>query len=291
MVWLNTAQGQDFIRGQSKDIVIDTHGESASMVSLQEQMSTLSKQIARLEDRLAEVCGDVAELESVLAPFLARYQKEVLRYHQELVRVQREIADMRIVLGDRATAGPGLAESPLNRFANEDYVPVQEQYERVWKGKRPPKPTDPRNLPPASPALKEAYRQVVAKIHPALAKTTSEQKRNKELMEKANQAYVRRDEVTLRATAQALSRQSNLPAIVDEKVVKELRDRAYMLEQLIFKLEGESFELQHGAVAKIRAFAEQAEAQGRDFLLELKAELQATLKEAQRERVRLKSLL
>ncbi len=262
------------------------------MSDLNRQMAELSRRIAELEARLGEVAGEHTELTHAMAPFLARYRKEILPYQEELNNVRREIADLKVILGDQGAKRSRGAER-LTSFLPEDYVPVQEQYERVWKGKGSPRPQDPRDpdMPPASLSLKRLYGEVVARVHPDLADTPIERARRRRLMERVEEAYLRRDKRSLEAMADAHRERSNLLAIVDEKAVKELEDRVFLLEELIHRLEGESFELRYGDIAKVKARADQASAEGRDLLRELSAELQRDLRQAQEELAGLRALL
>lgn len=256
-----------------------------NMTSLQRQMADLSKQIAELEQRLGRAAGELADLRAVVAPFVDRYRDEVLKYHLELVQVQRQIADLRGIQGDREALDAGVADTALSRLVNTpEYRPVQEQYERVWHGKHPPRPEDlDDNLPPVSPTIASLYTEIVAKLHPDLAETLRERKRRTSLMHEVDQAYVSRNEVSLRAVAEAHRDRSSLPAVIDDRTVRNLRRRAFMLEQVIARIEGQVYELRHGDIAKIRAYAEHARARGRDFISELSAELQYDLRQARQE--------
>jgi hypothetical protein len=258
------------------------------MADLHQEMQELSQQIAEFKKELGRVAGGIAELESVLGPFMARFQQEVLRYHEALVSVQREIADLRAMRGDRGAKGAGEISSPLDRFS-EDYVSVEEQYQRTWKGKEVPKFAGAEGLPPASPKLKAYYAEVAASLHPDLVDAPAERERRRELMQKANQAYVRRDEISLHALASAQRERSSLPAIVDERVVEQLRDQVFALEELITRLEGQHFEMRYGTVAKIKAHADAAEANGQDLLQELSIEIQDKLRLAQERLAALKA--
>ncbi len=262
------------------------------MGEFQQEMTRLSKQIATLEARLGEVTGELVDLRAVMAPFLERYQTEVLRYHTELVQVQRHIADLKGERGELSALDSGNADTPLSRLVSiPDYVPVQEQYDRVWRGKQPPRPEDLQDdLPAVSPAIKRLYAEIVAHLHPELAETLQERERRTQLIQEVNRAYVNRDEVSLQAMAEAHRSHSNLPAIVDEQAVKKLKRRLFMIEQVVAKVEGQLFDLRHGDVAKVRAYTEHARRTlGRDFIADLGKELQAELRQAQQELAELRT--
>jgi hypothetical protein len=147
-------------------------------------------------------------------------------------------------------------------------------------------------LPPAASELKQLYTKVIARLHPDLANTRSERARLRSLVSKANDSYVRRDMSALRTMADVYCISSNLPAIVDEKVLKEQRDRVQMLEMLIMKIEGQYFDLRYGLPAKIKASAELAWAEEkRDLIAELSTEIRQHLREAHAELITLRSRL
>ncbi len=259
------------------------------MTDLHQQMAELSKQAAALEDQLGEVAGNLAELISIMAPFLTRYQDQILRYYDELIQAQREVADIRAARGDREAVVAGQARSPLDRFTDQN-IPVDEQYARAWQGKKAPKLEGPQKLPPVTSEFKRLYTKVVACMHPDLATTRGERERLRSVISKANDAYVRRDMHSLRTMTEVYCVSTNLPAIVDQKVVDNLHERIQMLEMLVTKIEGQYFDLRYGLPAKIKAHAELAWAQEkRDLIAELSHEIRQQLQEAQSELVTLRS--
>jgi hypothetical protein len=259
------------------------------MTDLHQQMARLSQQAAGLEERLGAVAGNLAELTSVMAPFLARFQDRILYYYDDLIQAQREIADLRAARGDRSAVSAGQARTPLDRFSDQN-IPVDEQYARAWQGKKVPKLEGPQNLPPVSPELKQLYTKVVARLHPKLANARAERARLRSLFSKANDAFVRRDIVSLRAMADVYCAPTSLPAIVDDRVVADLNERIQMLEMLVSEIEGQYFDLRYGLPAKIKAHAEFTWAESkRDLIAELSNEIQQQLQEAQAELITLRS--
>src|SRR5574341_58762 len=258
------------------------------MSALHEEMGLLSQRLAELKARLGEVASQHAEISADMLPFAARLQKEVLRFHDALVAMQREIADLKAMQGMSDALDAGDVQSPLKRFLPQSGpLSVQEQYDRVWRGKTVPKYAGP-DMPPASKELKQHYAEVVAAYHPDLAQSPAERGKRSEEMERANTAYVRRDQITLHGMAMLVSNRSNLPAIVDERVVRQLREQAHAMEQLIGKLEAQTAEMMYGDVARIRAYADVAKADGQDLIAELSSEIQADLRRTRDELIALK---
>jgi hypothetical protein len=245
-------------------------------------MASLSQYIAELEKRLGEVSGELAEINHAVGPFIERYQRQVLVYHIQLVRCQRDIMDLRTLRGEAWARQPGFADTALSRLVETaTWAPVAEQYARVWEGKKPPQPIlNDDNLPAVTPEMQRLYVEIVRHIHPNLADNRSEYLRRRPLMVQANSAYVRRDAVTLRALVDAYSSRSNLPAVVDSGSLDELHNRALKLEWVIVQDEGKVFELRHGDVARVLAFAQQAAKQGYDLLDALSDTLREELAQA-----------
>jgi hypothetical protein len=252
------------------------------MADTQQQIAELSEKLAGLQASLGALSGEVAELNTIMAPFMARYQLLIWPYYDALANVQREIADLRVEKGDKSAIGRGEASSPLDRFFEE--AGVQEQYERSWQGKKATRPTGPLNITYAPEEIKQLYAEVIGYLHPELAEDKAERDHRRQLMVKVDEAYVRRDQPSLDAVAEMYRNRRNLPGQAAEDVIQGLRDRVVLMETAIAKVEGQKFELRHGLIAKIKAYAEQLWAdEKRDLLNELGQEIQRSLNEAQAE--------
>lgn len=250
------------------------------MADTQQLVAELSKKIGQLETQFAQLCSEVAELSAIMAPFLTRYQQLIRPYFEALANTQREIADIRVAMGDKSAIMAGEARSPLDRFFDDP--DVQEQYERVWQGKKAVRPTGPLNLTTVTPEVKKMYQDVISKMHPLLTADKADRDRRRQLMGKVDEAYVKRDLISLEAMSEMYRPRSKQLGQAPQDVVEHLRDRIVMLEAAISKIEGQKYDLRYGLVAKMRAYAEKMWAdEKRDLLAELSQELQASLAEAQ----------
>jgi hypothetical protein len=251
------------------------------------QMAALSREIAAQERRLGELAGALVEMKHILGPLLGRYRREVLHYHQQIVETQRQIADLRLMMGDRDARAASDAETALSSLiASEGYASVQEQFERVWRGKHPPRPEDVwegADLPPAQEEIKALYAEIAAAAHPALAESPQDYARRVQTFSRANRAYVERNRPALGAIAAACRGDSHLPVLVDEGQFHRMRAHAAALEQLNVRLEGQVYDLRHGDVAKVLAYAQAAEKQGIDLIDQLGSELRRELARAAEE--------
>ena len=258
----------------------------------EQQMKSLASSIARLEMQLGKVAGQMAELSKTIAPFLARYQRDVLRYHQEVAVLQREIMDLRGMIGDSDALAPGEAESPLNKILATDYegIPsVEEQYRRIQEGYKGVFGPESETLPPASEAVKRLYGKAISLTHPDLARTLKERKQRAPLVNRVNTAYLKRDEMTLQIVVDSYTPQSNLPIHANHSYADEMRQQALKLEQLIQRLEGQLYDVQHGDVARVWSQAQEAKNEDRDLLSELSTQLQELRSAKQRERDELRA--
>lgn len=265
------------------------------MTDYEQQVNKLSARIAELEGRLAELSGQLAEMRYLVAPFMVRYQQEVFDYHTELVEVRRQIADIRLLMGDSDAREAGATQTPLTRLiASDEYLPVEEQYKRVWGGKKVLKPKDmwkKTQLEAPSAEIKALYAEIVSQLHPGLAETPEDRQRNKAIMQQVDIAYVKRDRQTLTSVAEARRSHRSLPVVASEDVVEHLRERVTRLEALTAALDGQIFELEHGDAVKVMALAFQAQQHNYDLLKSLSEAIQKELTEAQQKLTTLKALL
>ena len=249
------------------------------MPDFQTQASQLSKRIAELEAELGAICGDYVELVTEIAPFLTRFRDEVMRYHNALAIAQRELADARAYLGDARALDRGNPQSPLDELLAREELTVQQQYDRVWgdANKDAKTPGSPASEPP-SREIKTLFAQAVARLHPDFAQSEEERKRNLTLFNRVGTAYLNRDQRTLQSVVDSLTIRSNLPAVADYQVIRKLEDRIYHLEAVTQELSGQYYDYRYGDVARVRAYALEAETEGRDLLKSLSENIQRALR-------------
>jgi hypothetical protein len=251
------------------------------MANLQRRIDELSEQLAQLESRLGEAAGELAELNHIMAAFLERYRTEIMEPLEELVLIEREVADLRIMLGDRQAMEAGEITSPLERLRKANRS-VEEQYRKTWIEPDKPRPDQTGSLAPANEKVKTLYGQLVSRLHPYLVTDPEERLRRVDLMRQVNEAYVKRNHISLQAMYDAVRERSNLPAVASEQVVEDLHDRVLDLELLVTQIEGQRFELRHGEVGVVWAEAQQAKAEGRDLLQELNRDIRIAINTGRR---------
>ncbi len=262
------------------------------MSDYSQRMARASARIAELETRLGQVCGRYVEMIHVMGKFLIRYREEIAPYHLALALVQREIADVRGLLGDPEALERGEANTPLSRLLAEQLSPsVEEQFERVWRGKPAPNLGMQEALAPPSAEVSALYARAVALTHPSLAPDLQSRRQQIRLFNDVNRAYLRRDANTLRLLVESRTAHSNLPQFVDEQTVRTQEERAYALEQVIAEMEALLADLSYGEAARLQAQARLESESGRDLLVDLNAAIRAELATAERELAALKARL
>jgi tetrahydromethanopterin S-methyltransferase subunit G len=254
----------------------------------QKRIQQLHEQIGELEERLAQVSAEYSELHHIFSPFLARYQNDIVPYHEKLVEVQRENADLRAMLGEREALRPQSSETPLTRLLDNTNLSVEEQYQRAWATVEGSKVPTRELQEPVTPALWQLYQELIPKVFPAFGKTEEEVEQRLNFFKRANFAYVKRDETTLKAMlASYAQKQTTLPAVVDPDLADKLQQRVTGLEKAVANIEGQVFEMRHGDLGKLKQAAEKQDG----LLKQLKRDLKRALRDAVKERERLRDMV
>ena len=265
------------------------------MASIAEQLAQFRAEITEAEGRLADLQIRMMDARVIAATFQSEYEDRVWPWQEELERVQQEIEEIRGYSVERPDI-PGLPQ---------DYVPIEEQFRRTWRpsaaDKVPKgvaiKPRD--TVPPADEAsLKRLYRKLALRFHPDLAPNDQARERWTEFMRQINDAYAARDAVALQELSDVLAKEATadpggttetaLALVPDEDELTQAQTRLQALQLAIQTVEGELFDVEWAWEMKLKKEVDTARSKGRDLLEEIAADLQARLKEAQRELASLK---
>jgi len=219
-----------------------------------EEDECLHKQseLAMLEGKLADAELELATLKAELAVFEERYRKIVAPCYAEMEQLQADAAAL-----------------PKESLAEED----------------PSCPSSPRQAPCPPGELKTLFREVAKSIHPDLASSEEQRRRRDELMAHANAAYANGNDAQLRELL--LKWQADPHAVQGDDVVAQLvraiRLIAWVRNQTL-RVKHELRDLRKTDLYFLRQPAERAAHEGRDLLLEVRANLERQLVE-QRKRV------
>ncbi len=240
------------------------------MAHYQKQLEHLQRRTETLEKRLGDVYGSLTDLKHAMQDFLYRYRKEILIYQTRLVQVRREITDIYCIKGDRDLRAAGEATTPLMEFLNSDLETVKGQLERVGKRGALTEGVRELDIPPVNPDLLTVYSKLVTRLHPSLVHSTKRE-RYAPLLQKVNEAYIKRDVVSLNTLHNALNREESSTAIsvVDNRVIERMQNHIFDMESLLARLEADLFEIRYGDAAKIFTRYMAARKDGTDLLAEL----------------------
>lgn len=251
------------------------------MPNYQKQLEQLQRRTDTLEKRLGDVYGSLTDLKHAMQDFLHRYRKEILTYQAKLVQVRREITDIYCMKGDRDLRAAGEATTPLMDFLNSDVETVKGQVERIGKRGASTEGVRELDIPPVDVELLAVYSNLVARLHPALVHTTRRE-RYAPLLKKVDEAYIRRDIVSLNTLHTALNREESSTAIsvVDNRVIERMQNHIFDMESLLARLEADLFEIRYGDAAKVYTRYIQAQENGIDLIRQLNQQTVNAIKES-----------
>ncbi|MFQ6101504.1 MAG: J domain-containing protein [Anaerolineae bacterium] len=253
----------------------------------EEQLAHLRQQVGAAEAELIEREAELVDLRAESFAFQLEYDTRVGRKAAELEEVEAEIKRCRQRISQYRQWGAG---SPSQSGIPAGYVPVEEQYRRIWQQPRKPPPP-----PPAEPVdeateaqIKTLYRQLCRRFHPDLVQDPVEQAWRTEMMTAVNAAYGARSLVELQALAETPDRLPLVEAGTDEQRLAALRDKLQQIQRRLWEVEQELRELTNSQMIELSLEVKLAQRQGRDLLAEMAADVEEDLA---RKRVVLDSLV
>ncbi len=181
------------------------------------------------------------------------------------------------------------------QMMRKGYLSVERQYQRAWQAPPPSAPTPPPQ--PVSPAdeaqIKKLYRQLARRFHPDLAADEADRAYRTEKMTAINDAYAARSLTELQAVAQepdVFIRTGRVrPGQTEAQLAQALRDELSRCQRRMREIESESRNLHQRPSVQLSLEVKVARRQGRDFLGEMAAELEAKIARRTVERDMLKA--
>jgi len=228
-----------------------------------EELAAKRDELAQLEAQLADEELALASLKAELAAFEGLYLRRVGVLYAELDDWNARLAEFRAkraaTPGARSEAATARAQAEeSNSAAHSEAAEAQ-----------------PVTL---SPELKKLYREAAKRVHPDTASNDADRSRRERLMKEVNAAYGRGDESELRRilanldsspdAVQGLGVGADLIRILRQ--LRQIRDRIATIE---FEIAG----LADKDIAKLKAKADLAAAQGIDLFAEMAASLQGSI--------------
>lgn len=240
----------------------------------EEELAAKREELARLEAQLADQELMLASLKAELAAFEGLYLRRVGVLYAELDEWNARLAELR---AEQAGTPEAKAE------AAEARTQAEEAYSAAHGEAAEVQPFT------SSPELKKLYREAAKRVHPDTATDEKDRARRERLMKEVNAAYAAGDEDALRRILAGLD--TSPDAVQGSGIGADLIRVLRQLKQIrdrIAAIEREIASLSEADIAKLKANADLAAAEGRDLLAEIAANIQGRVNVA-RQRVDKKS--
>lgn len=261
------------------------------MANTAEQLAALRDEIAKEEKRLSDLQVRTIDMRVGVASFLAEYEQKVWPLQKALQEITEQLEQIR-----------GYSDKPDIPGLPDDYVPVAEQYRRVWRSSVGDKIALTTDFKPRVGSedeawdevrMKKLYRELALQFHPDFARDDATRQRWTEFMVRINHAFTARDAAALRGIAEALkdeappdaglTTETALALVPDESEIDQAKSRLQAVQLAIQSVEGELFDVEWGWEMKLKKEADAAADKGRDLLAEMAADVQAQLEAARKE--------
>lgn len=254
-------------------------GYAIGMADIHARITQLQTLIARQQAEADHLETEITTLERELDEFAALYDRTVgaARAKLDAARAAIDELEHRRYLERYApvTTDADELRRPLG------FVPVAEQYRRMWLDPEPIEPPPasadkPRESPlPGDPEtrLKRLYRALARRYHPDLAATPAEREYRTRLMVMINEAYEGRDLDALQLLAeQPGGVNPDMP--VAALRLRKLQQTSDELARRLDNLKAEQQRLIHSDLMRLKTEARLARHKGRDLLRDLADELE-----------------
>ncbi len=245
---------------------------------LEEAQKSLSVAQAELDQRNAEI----RLLER-------RIRIRLGRLVDSLAVLEEEIEGYEVELARRS--------SPMD--INSGYLPVEEQYRRVWNTSSDPAVDKPQSESPAihfdltdEKQVKRLYRQLARRYHPDLAQDRNEIQYRTKKMAALNEAYASRSLTELAALASEAkpsSKDLSYRASTTAEMITALLKELAQVRRQTSLIQNEIQNLHNSPVIRLSLETKLAQQVGRDLLGEMAKNLRVTIAVKQRERDELRA--
>jgi hypothetical protein len=234
----------------------------------EEELARKRTELALLQARLAERELFLTNLRAELSAFEGQYLRQVGTLYAELDEWNAKIAER--LADEEGTEESRSAAAQARSQAEESDSAVHGDAAKVQEF-----------LPSAE--LKALYREVAKRVHPDLATDETDRHRRDHLMAEANAAYRRGDANALRRILEEYeSSPESVPgAGIAADLVRAIRQIKQVRNRLT-QIELEIASLIDSDIAKLRAKADAASAEGRDLLGEMSDDVKRSIDAARR---------
>ncbi len=250
------------------------------LAQLRLSLKQAQEEFAQAEAELNGQMADIKRLERRIQLRLGRLIEKLARIEDEVDRYQIELMRYR---------------SPDREALEAGYLPVEEQYRRVWgvpEGKSAPEPEQLGSMDKKQ--FKRLYRQLARRFHPDLARDQGDRDIRTERMAALNEAYEAGSLIELVALANEPAEDSiarTETAGTDTEMVKVLEKEIARLRRQTLLLQNEIENLHNLPLVQLSLEVKIASRNGRDLLAELAADLKDRIARKSAERDFLKTQL
>jgi hypothetical protein len=236
---------------------------------LRERLELLLAELEALRDEVAQLELECETLRGELVAFEVRHRAELSEEQRQLQRIASVVRQLERWAEMLEEAEPRQRAARARRVDRQRARELHQEARQAEHAEEEPAPE-----PAPASELKSLYRRLARRFHPDLARTEEEQVRHAALMARINALYRAGDRAGLEALAdQALGSELPEPAVSLEEEVRLLEERRARFESARDGLQLDLQALRGCATAELLRRARAADAEGRDFFDELRAEL------------------
>ncbi len=243
-----------------------------------ERLAELRVSLKQAQDELAVAQGELAKREAEIQQLERRIRLRLGRFLDELARLDDELEKVREQLQRH--------RSPDLEALEAGYLPVEEQYRRVWEvPQEAPAAQDP--LKQDEKQFKRLYRKLARRYHPDLASDQREREYRNEKMAALNEAYETGSFVEMAALANELDSQSGQPfeaGNVEAELIRILEKELARIRQQHITVQNKLENLHNDPVVQLSLEAKLAQRAGRDLLAEMVVDLRQLIDKKTAER-------
>jgi len=247
------------------------------LVQLRRSLKRAQDDLAELEKQLKEEQAEIAKLERRLQLRLGRQLEQSSKLDEELEEYRDKIQRYR---------------SPDPEALDAGYLPVEEQYRRVWHsaaGEEQTKGSDPSSSMDEK-QFKRLYRRLARRYHPDLARDQEEREIRNVQMAALNEAYEAGSLIELAALAGDSKQGAGTGDIAgtDEQMIKILEKELANVHRRTLIIQNEIENLHNLPTVQLSLQVKIARRSGRDLLAEMARDLKRQIARKTAERDLLK---
>lgn len=259
---------------------MSSYSDRQQLAQLRLLLKQAQEEHARAEAELESQIADIRRLERRIQLRVGRLIERLARIEDEIEGYQSELLRYR---------------SPDREALESGYLPVEEQYRRVWEVPRSDPAAEPEQVSSMDKKqFKRLYRQLARRFHPDLARDDGERDIRTERMAALNEAYESGSLIELVALANEPAEDRTGPADITgtaTDMVKVLEKELNRLRRQMLLLQNEIENLHNLPLVQLSLEIKMAQRNGRDLLAEIATDLKRQIARKTAERDNLKTQL